>query len=131
MARRKWLWIGGSALFSLSIGIGFLARPEDELAGILQLHPAAKREGASLWYSFTDSSGAVANSINHRDYDSTYSCGEGANCQDIILPSGRGATITKMEPPENGVRTTLELPDDNRPWYERAWTTIQHRLGID
>ena len=41
MKRRAWLW-AAAALCALTLVLAFLARPEDELAGIRALHPRVR-----------------------------------------------------------------------------------------
>jgi len=135
---RKWVWIGAGALCAFVLLCGYLARPVDELAGLMRLHPhvevypplpgpPAFGYEAGEAFCFTQSQAEVLALMPGRKvmdfgYELVYR-----------LPSGRDALFCRSLAPSRtalGETCAVRIFDDNRPWYRRVWATIRSRLGL-
>ncbi|MFI5384832.1 MAG: hypothetical protein ACHQ50_01820 [Fimbriimonadales bacterium] len=134
MRSRKRVWIGLGALCALALGIGWLARPEDELAGVMRFHPRSQDApgidlatratfGATL-FTFTASPREVVAAVpGHKEL-------RWGGIQ-IVLPSGRRSKfIEGSSASQAGETCALLVCDDPRPWYQRAWSRMRYRLGL-
>jgi hypothetical protein len=137
MRWKKWLWIGFAALCAFAVAIGYLRRPEDELAGVNSLHPVVQRApeylkppGSHLY--FREQSPAVLRLLPGRRLgtESTQGIDSSTVTTDLELPSGRRASLTEAHSNYEGDSCVLVVYDDSRPWYTRAWLTLKHRLGL-
>lgn len=121
---RKWYWIAVSAFCALGLGVAFLSRPEDELAGLMRFHPAVSRLGMTEVYAFVSPPSAVLAAVPGQrgiiDMGVT----------DIELPSGRDALFVAGDSGQAEQTCRLIVSIDDRPWYEQAWSRIKGRLGL-
>jgi hypothetical protein len=142
MRRRKGLWIGFAALCLLSLAVGWLVRPEDELAEAMRLFPPGKHpfhdnKGAVTGtdYFFIDTSDTVLRTLPGRRKFPTkgHPLAAGYNVVEIELPSGRRAVLDCWVPgPHEEKSCRLSVYEDApKPWYTRAWLTLKHRLGLN
>ncbi|MFI5385994.1 MAG: hypothetical protein ACHQ50_07720 [Fimbriimonadales bacterium] len=126
MMSRKRLWIAVGALCALAVGVAYLARPEDELAAMMRLHPTIENLGLEATaFTFPSGSTHVLASIPgpRVPYPLIH---DHAPLLEIILPSGR---IGDFYSGKHGTcQFVINGPD--APWYQRAWSTIKHRLGL-
>jgi hypothetical protein len=140
---RKWLWWIGGGTCVLAIALGYLVRPDDELAAMMQFHPSVQHSGKSsaTTYTFqsTPSSQVLASIPGKRlhlgaaVYAARHPYGE---IYSIDTPSGQHLLLYGFDRP--GKTTGLEdarsckvmVPIDNRPWHQRYWTVIKYRLGL-
>lgn len=146
MKSRKWLWIGFGALCGLAVWVGWLARPEDELAGMMRLHPGDKpfrggffsRNDVATEYDFRASTASVLAALP----GSKRATGRQSLVlmvpplmsftYEVRLPSGNVAMVADCSGSNTFEGTTciaIVFASD-RPWYERAWSTIKCRLGL-
>lgn len=141
MRRRRWPWFLLGILLATSVGIGLLARPEDELAGMLRLHPQVSvvdgdrvfgARYAGTRYEFTQPPAEVAKSVpGNRGPTSTFSGIDTWDAEtEIELPSGRTAIFLDLRGLNFPPHCAVIIHSDYRPWYQRVWATVRHRLGL-
>lgn len=133
MKRRRWLFWFFGALCALTLAIGYLARPEDELAGIMRLHPYVESgfppgkvpepgEDAKDYYFTTPIKDVLAALPGQKR----------AAVQGylIALPSGRFARLIDPAIRERGETCVVWVFGSGDAWYLQTWRTIKRRLGI-
>ncbi|MFI5384831.1 MAG: hypothetical protein ACHQ50_01815 [Fimbriimonadales bacterium] len=144
MRSRKRLWIAVGALCALALGIGWLARPEDELAGVMRLHPRVKvdyepnrpREIFLTEYDFWAPVAQVMAAVPGRKRPSgpigVMDSNPMGATYEIAVPSGRRVSLWDYRELETSDRSTciLLVFGDRRPWYQRAWSRMKYRLGL-
>lgn len=138
MKSRKRLCIAFGALCALAVLVGWLARPEDELAGIMQLHPTIEVRGnpnegpVDTVYSFRVSPFEVARAVHGRIREPRVS-GVGAPDASLELRNGRFLDVLNLSSHTHrpdGIKCVVYYQPDDWPWYDRAWATIKYRLGL-
>ncbi|MFI5385993.1 MAG: hypothetical protein ACHQ50_07715 [Fimbriimonadales bacterium] len=134
MRSRKRFWIAIGALCALAIAIGYLARPEDELAGLRSLNPKEEvrydsPERRELTFSFHAPPEVVLTKLpgvkgaQGTPYISNvmYSL---PSKDSFILVSGQDWNRN------TGSTCIVDFFEWKRSWTERAWSAIKHRLGL-
>ncbi|MFI5385992.1 MAG: hypothetical protein ACHQ50_07710 [Fimbriimonadales bacterium] len=134
-----WRIVKIASVLLFLICVGYIAgnmipahlRPEDELAGIMRLHPRVEvshptPDDAFTSYDFVQPMAAVLDSLPGKKrlyYD------EGTHYE-VVLPSGNTATVTDTRPLDPPTTCTVVILAPDAPWYQRAWSAIKHRLGL-
>lgn len=135
----RWRLVVFGAVCLLAAGNGYLARPEDELAGIKRFHPKthwAKGFGdipTGTWFVFEESAPVMAQFLPGRRLGSRNDGGidTWTEVTDIELSSGRTARLLDYHNVFSmNRRCTLIVGDDLRPWYAKAWSAIKRRLRL-
>jgi hypothetical protein len=130
--RRLW-WVVG-AMFIFSVAVGYLARPEDELAGLTRFHPRIEIQewdpginSTTMSYSLTAPLGQVLAALPGTKNRSDLVDNINNDAYDVVFPSGRKA---RAEGPRHGLWSRVLIFDRHLPWYSAAWLNIEHRLGF-
>jgi hypothetical protein len=134
--RRKWLvWTFG-IVCALALGLGFLARPEDELAGIRRLRPTTKPykdpfseldpgdRVPGTEYDFVSDPSVVKAALPGTWYAGKHP----HNTFAFQLPSGRRGIFTILDSGAKPTTCTWLIFENPNPWYQQAWENIKHRL---
>jgi hypothetical protein len=135
MRRKKWLWLGFAMLCALAVAIGWLAKSDDDLAGLEPLHPSVtmhvlNSQVVSTEYGLHVPATAVLAALRCKSVkDITGGRTAPPRGYDLVLPSGRKALLTEFAITQP--YCVLLLDGDYWPWYARAWITLKRRLGFD
>jgi len=140
---RRWIWIAAVALCAFAAAIGYLARPVDELAGVMRLHPKVRLVPGSLFhdvveaeYDFDAPTSAVLASLpGSKSKSSPVEFGNykpAGNAYEVRLPSGTRVLLGDYSAVDltGRPKCVMFAPVDRRPWYQRAWSTLKSRLGF-
>ncbi len=136
MRSQRWLLFAFATLCALAVAISFLARPVDELANAMRLDPKVDAHlppnahygtkgctPLSFAASYSDVLALIPGKVSEHPWGT-----------DVELPSGRQAVLVATIPDSPnghyGDSSILFLVDDDRPWYQRASTAIERRLGM-
>jgi hypothetical protein len=134
--RRHRIWFTFGTVFVFAVGVGYLVRPDDELAGMLRLHPSIDSSvpGTTVYFFSGPPSQVLASLPGTQEPKMTLSSalysrwGVGKPTFDVvetILPSGREAFVSDQA---KGCEVCL---DNREPaWYWRAWSTIRFHLRL-
>lgn len=149
--RRLWWCVLGTCIV-LAIGVGFLARPEDELAWVAAYHPKVDivaNPGGTLTTSYGFGVLPVVIAAELSRYRPVHH-GMFPAWQSFELPSGRKAIIveqidlrvrgeskdpvsgvlTATEDPPRWVKCRLNVEEPLIPWYAIAWNNLKRRFGL-
>lgn len=129
--------MGLGGLCALATLTGWLARPEDELAGVMRLHPRIRATDPvygpdAKEYDFDAPVSKVvamlpgSKSLRWRN--------GGSFSYRVCLPSGKTGDFNRYEEffglPYSCSLVIYGSYQPTPPWYEQTWSTIRWRLGI-
>jgi hypothetical protein len=124
----------------LALGLGWLARPEDEYAGLRALHPREEviidqfarglPPSTRRVFSFTVPSERVVAIV--KSFPQSPFTGAHGSWSGWDFPSGNSMGMIIDERPSPGKETCWVTVFENPPgpWYQVAWQSLKRRLGI-
>lgn len=119
-------------LFGVLLALGVagvcLARPEDELAGLVHFHPLIRQEQEGTEFEFQEPFKEMLAALPDGPPETGH--GERMRVYEFELPGGQRADLSDDSPGwsrSGGCTLFVEKPG---PWYRQAWCTIKHRLGF-
>jgi hypothetical protein len=136
MRRRRLVAGAFGAAIAAAFVVAYLVRPVDELAAMMRFHPEVteSRDVNETMYSFRAPPDKVLASIPgaRRPLEQGIAGEPPPVGYDIVLPSGVDAEFLDCTegPRTDGITCVLTLTHDDRPWYERTWSKIGHRLNL-
>jgi len=139
MKSRKWLWGTVAGFCLLALCVGYLARPEDELASLRELRhteefvvPVKPFPPRTDFDFMVDPSVVMANLPLPPNSTPDQFLASRRKGHAFTFRSGTRFMFFVDTPdfPGGGVTCGLAVYADSRPWYQRAWSMIKYRLGF-
>jgi len=140
VARKRWLWAAFGGLCILSVGIGWLARPEDPYAALRPFHPDEDFFRDDLSVSNIGIEGLGDSGLRFFYFQADPALVRrvlkpASTAGHFRLPSGREVVFEELGPYSVKYEyATCEIwahESGEHPWPERAWVAIKHRLGLN